>query len=79
MKDLLAPDDTRDALRNVEGDKTKVVSGPFKSLDIESESVRVPKLANVPAAKFLTDTLAQVNATYHVKLDHILVLPKAKK
>jgi len=48
-------------------------------LDIESESVRVPKLANVPAAKFLTDTLAQVNATYHVKLDHILVLPKAKK
>jgi hypothetical protein len=42
----------------------------------EDEKVDVPKQTRVPAAKFLTDLLAKLDARYLVKADHLLIVPK---
>lgn len=42
------------------------------------QEVTVPKQNRVAAAKFLRDLLARVDATYLVKADHLLIVPKKK-
>jgi hypothetical protein len=49
-----------------------------KNLDFMSANVTLKKQAKVPAVTFLRDVLNQGKASYHVKPDHILVVPKGK-